>query len=218
MKKGEKKTWKRQEKVDTVQTDTWLTPTTNTWPFLQPRSDSSRQQPVSRADQSAPKPSSPPSSLLNHLQDPAWMWDPASSPSFPLRHRNPGRERERNAAPHLLHIAIWKALQLFRSLASQFLYPAAQYHSVAVSLCVDRAAEARRGQGHRAGTAAASSHSARPGQAGELGREEPDEVQQGQGQGPAPGEEQPQAPGQAGADLLGSSSAERDWECWGTTG
>ena len=50
-------------------------------------------------------------------------------------------------------------------------------------------------------------------QAGELGREEPDEVQQGQVQGPAPGEEQPQAPGQAGAELLESSSAERDWEC-----
>jgi len=32
-------------------------------------------------------------------------------------------------------------------------------------------------------------HSARPGQAGELGAGEPDEVQQGQGQGPAPGEE-----------------------------
>jgi len=31
----------------------------------------------------------------------------------------------------------------------------------------------------------------RPGQAGDLGREEPDEVQQGQVQGPAPGEEQP---------------------------
>jgi len=58
----------------------------------------------------------------------------------------------------------------------------------------------------------------RPGQAGELGGEEPDEVQQGQEQGPAPGEEQPQAPGQAGADLLESSSVERDWECWGTTG
>ena len=56
------------------------------------------------------------------------------------------------------------------------------------------------------------------GQAGELGREEPDEVQQGQGQGPAPGEEQPQAPVQAGGDLLESSSVERDWECWGTTG
>ena len=50
----------------------------------------------------------------------------------------------------------------------------------------------------------------RPGQAAELGREEPDEVQQGQGQGPAHGEEQPQAPVQAGADLLESSSAERD--------
>ena len=55
-------------------------------------------------------------------------------------------------------------------------------------------------------------------QAGELGREEPDEVQQGQVQGPAPGEEQPQAPGQAGAELLESSSAERDWECWWMTG
>jgi len=33
-----------------------------------------------------------------------------------------------------------------------------------------------------------------------------------------PGEEQPQAPVQAGADLLESSSVERDWECWGTTG
>jgi len=43
-----------------------------------------------------------------------------------------------------------------------------------------------------------------------LGREEPDEVEQGQVQGPAPGEEQPQAPVQAGADLLESSSAERD--------
>jgi len=35
---------------------------------------------------------------------------------------------------------------------------------------------------------------ARPGQAGKLGREEADEVQQGQVQGPAPGEEQPHAP------------------------
>jgi len=61
-------------------------------------------------------------------------------------------------------------------------------------------------------------HPARPGQAGELGREEPAEVQQGQGQDPAPGEEQPQAPVQAGADLLESSSVERDWECWGMTG
>jgi len=43
-----------------------------------------------------------------------------------------------------------------------------------------------------------------------LGTEEPDEIQQGQGQGPATGEEQPQAPLQAGADLLESSSAERD--------
>jgi len=37
----------------------------------------------------------------------------------------------------------------------------------------------------------------RPRQAGELGTEEPDEVQQGQVQGPAPGEEQPQAPVEA---------------------
>ena len=37
-------------------------------------------------------------------------------------------------------------------------------------------------------------------------------------QGAAPGEKQPQAPVQAGADLLESSSVERDWECWGTTG
>jgi len=40
-------------------------------------------------------------------------------------------------------------------------------------------------------------HSARPGQTGELGAEEPDEIQQGQVQGPAPGEEQPHAPVQA---------------------
>jgi len=36
-----------------------------------------------------------------------------------------------------------------------------------------------------------------PGQAGKLGREESDEVQQGQAQGPASGEEQPHAPVQA---------------------
>jgi len=46
--------------------------------------------------------------------------------------------------------------------------------------------------------------------AGELGGKEPHEVQQGQVQGP--GEEQPHAPVQAGADLLESSSAERDLE------
>jgi len=57
-----------------------------------------------------------------------------------------------------------------------------------------------------------------PGEAGEVGAEEPDEIQQGQVQGPALGEEQPHASVQAGADLLESSSAERDWECWGTTG
>jgi len=37
----------------------------------------------------------------------------------------------------------------------------------------------------------------RPGQAGEVGREEPEEVQQGQMQSPAPGEEQPHPPVQA---------------------
>jgi len=51
-------------------------------------------------------------------------------------------------------------------------------------------------------------HSARPGQARELGTEEPDEVQQGQVQGPAPEEEQPQASvqawgGPAGEQLCG---------------
>ena len=46
-------------------------------------------------------------------------------------------------------------------------------------------------------------HSVRPGQAGELGREESDEVQQGQVQGPAPGEEQPHAPVQAGGGPAG---------------
>jgi len=48
----------------------------------------------------------------------------------------------------------------------------------------------------------------RPGQAGELDGKEPDEIQQGQVQGPAPGEEQPQY--RLGADLLESSSVERD--------
>jgi len=51
----------------------------------------------------------------------------------------------------------------------------------------------------------------------EIWAEEPDEIQQGQVQGPAPGEEQPQAPVQAGVDLLESSSVQRAWECWGTT-
>jgi len=50
--------------------------------------------------------------------------------------------------------------------------------------------------------------SERPGQAGELGAEEPDEVQQGQVQGPVPGEEQPHAPvktwgGPAGEQFCG---------------
>jgi len=48
----------------------------------------------------------------------------------------------------------------------------------------------------------------RPGQAGELGSEEPDEVQQGQVQGPAPGEDQLHAlvqvwGGPAGEQLCG---------------
>ncbi|TRZ11909.1 hypothetical protein HGM15179_015203 [Zosterops borbonicus] len=43
-----------------------------------------------------------------------------------------------------------------------------------------------------------------------MGREEPSEIQQRQMQGPAPGEEQAQAPAQAGGDLLGSSSVEKD--------
>ena len=43
-----------------------------------------------------------------------------------------------------------------------------------------------------------------------MGREEPSEIQQRQMPGPAPGEEQAQAPAQAGADLLGGSSAEKD--------
>jgi len=51
-------------------------------------------------------------------------------------------------------------------------------------------------------------HSVRPRQAGEFGVEEPDEVQQGEVQGPAPGEEQPHAPvqawgGPAGEQLCG---------------
>ena len=50
----------------------------------------------------------------------------------------------------------------------------------------------------------------RPGRAGELGREEPHEVQQGQVQGPKSGEEQLLAPLQAWGDLLESSSAERN--------
>jgi len=49
---------------------------------------------------------------------------------------------------------------------------------------------------------------ARPGQAAELGAEEPDDAQQGQVQGPAPGKEQPHAPveaqgGPAGEQLCG---------------
>jgi len=51
-------------------------------------------------------------------------------------------------------------------------------------------------------------HSLRPGQVGELGAEEPDEVQQGQVHGPAPGEEQPNVlvqaqGGPAGEQLCG---------------
>ena len=51
---------------------------------------------------------------------------------------------------------------------------------------------------------------ARPGWAGELGREEPDGVQQWQGQGPAPGEEQP-------AELLSSRSAPACTGTWACT-
>jgi len=40
--------------------------------------------------------------------------------------------------------------------------------------------------------------------------EAPDEVQQGQVQGPVPGEEQPHAPVELGVDMLESSHAERD--------
>jgi len=43
-----------------------------------------------------------------------------------------------------------------------------------------------------------------------MGGEEPDAVQQGQVQGPAPGKEQPTHQYRLGADLLESSSAERD--------
>jgi len=50
----------------------------------------------------------------------------------------------------------------------------------------------------------------RPGQAGELSAEEPDEIQQGQMQGPAPGEEHPMHQYMLGAGLLESSSVERD--------
>ena len=49
-----------------------------------------------------------------------------------------------------------------------------------------------------------------PQQAGEMGREEPSGIQQRQMQGPAPGEEQPQAPAQAGGDLLESGSVEKE--------
>ncbi|TRZ14525.1 hypothetical protein HGM15179_012589, partial [Zosterops borbonicus] len=45
---------------------------------------------------------------------------------------------------------------------------------------------------------------------GKTGREEPSEIQQRQVQGPAPGAEQPQAPAQPWAALLGSSSEEKD--------
>ncbi|TRZ07142.1 hypothetical protein HGM15179_019963 [Zosterops borbonicus] len=53
-------------------------------------------------------------------------------------------------------------------------------------------------------------HSQGPQQVGEVGRVDLFEVQQRQVQGPAPGEEQPHAPVQAGGDLLESSSAEKD--------
>jgi len=53
---------------------------------------------------------------------------------------------------------------------------------------------------------------------GKLGREEPDEVQQGQMQGPAPGEEQPHASVQAWANLLGAALRRGTWVSWWMTG
>jgi len=49
-----------------------------------------------------------------------------------------------------------------------------------------------------------------PGQAGELGAEESDEIQPGQVQGPAPGEKQPVHQYRLGTDPLESSFSERD--------
>ncbi|KAF4804281.1 hypothetical protein TURU_008902 [Turdus rufiventris] len=48
-----------------------------------------------------------------------------------------------------------------------------------------------------------------PQQAGEMGREEPSGIQQRQMQGPAHGEEQPQAPAEARGNMLESSSVEK---------
>ena len=82
--------------------------------------------------------------------------------------------------------------------------------------------------GHQTGrsgwyTGRLSCHPVRPGQAGELGAEEPDEVQQRQVQGPAPGRNNPMHQYRLRADLLGSSSAETDlvddptWVSWWMT-
>lgn len=46
-----------------------------------------------------------------------------------------------------------------------------------------------------------SCHSGAPGQAGEMGQEEPCDVQQGEMPGPAPGEEQPHGPVHGGGEL-----------------
>ena len=50
---------------------------------------------------------------------------------------------------------------------------------------------------------------------GKLGREEPDEVQQGQVQGPAPGEEQPHAPVQAQGSPAGEQLCREGPGCAG---
>jgi len=57
----------------------------------------------------------------------------------------------------------------------------------------------------------------RPGQAGELGAEEPDEVQQGQVQVPAPGKKQPYAPVQALGGPAGEHLCGGTWVSWWMT-
>jgi len=58
-------------------------------------------------------------------------------------------------------------------------------------------------------------HSARPGQAGELDAEEPDKVEEGQVQGPAPGEEQPHALVQAWGGPAGEKICREGPGCLG---
>jgi len=59
----------------------------------------------------------------------------------------------------------------------------------------------------------------RPRQSGELGTEEPDDVQQAQVQGPAPGEKQPHAPVQAwGLTWLRAPLQRGTWVSWWMTG